>query len=223
MNKIGFLLITDSVSGMNRDSVNLEDRIIANLNKNLDSYNVFGRSVSAKNTKSAARMLRVKASDLDLFSNKVDQSFCYIILGNTEKNYGLNKSFWFKNSVSNIIKECIFLGYEPVIVFSTESYIKTINKSYSSFGKKRIARTPKGEDWSIKCKDALEKLSSENDIRIIQSILRCPKQWDTPDTESIKAMCRVISNDIKQNVSLKNTQKENTSQSKKILVFSSTT
>ena len=50
MNQIGFLLVTDSVSGMTRDNVNLEDRIIADIRSHNPDLCVLGRSLNAKNT-----------------------------------------------------------------------------------------------------------------------------------------------------------------------------
>ena len=191
---IGFLLLTDAVSSMKRDPVNLEDRIIASV-KNWHKGDVFGRMISGKNASNVASIFRRKITEHQNLCVNFDHKFCYMLLGNCEERFGSANMEWFKATVINTVSDVRFAGYEPVLVLS-----KTFSPPRKTRPRRitnKVVRVPKPIDWFSECKSIFSDVSSAKSVSILECEISCPKQWDTPDAKSIEIISSLISNDIK--------------------------
>lgn len=193
---IGFLLLADSVSSMKRDPINLEDRIVSKIKDSYNSYNVMGRMVYGKNSSNAAELFRRKFVDHQMFSSRFDLANCYIMLGNSEYRFNSNLH-WFRETVCNVVTESRLAGYSPILILCNN--INPNSKRRERLSTK-VIRVPKQKNWFADCKSVFYEIKESQSVNILECELNCPKQWDTPDINSIEILSSLIAEDINSHI-----------------------
>ena len=194
MKKIGTLLLMDSVTSMNRDRVNFEDKVISAFRTHNRDKLVYSRSVKGKTAPNCLELLRKRASEYSFFSNKMDDNRAYILLGLAEENHSISKR-WFETTMHHIIDEVIFLGFDPCIV-SCRKKSEYSERSYQKVhdGKKQLyVNTP---NWNYTSCYSLNIISKQRNVDMIKCDVRCANQWDTLSIETINRLTNLISRDL---------------------------
>ena len=124
MKRVGTLMLLDSVSSMNRDRVNFEDRIMSSVKwKNHDCI-LHARSVKGKTAPHCAELLRKRSMDYKKFVGSMDLGRAYIVLGLAEENHTIKKR-WFEATLHHIVDELLFLD-SPLVLFHVVKKLRTL-------------------------------------------------------------------------------------------------
>jgi hypothetical protein len=215
---VGFLLIADSVSSMRRDPINLEDRIVYKIKNTYNSYTIMGRMVYGKDSSNAASIFRRKFLDHKEFSQQFDVANCYIMLGNSERRFNSN-IHWFKQTIINVVNESTLAGYNPVlIVCNNISPVKSNRERISQ----RVVRVAKRRNWFEDCKSVFLDIKEDKSVKVLECEINCPKQWDTPDMNSIDILSSLVAEDISSGIRPKEPIRKKHKESAVVFSFSNT-
>lgn len=194
MKRVGTLMLLDSVSSMNRDRVNFEDRMISSVRwKNKDCF-IHSRSIKAKTSPHCAEMLRKKSMDYKKFSSDMDIKRAYIVLGLAEENHSIKKR-WFEITINHILDEVLFLGFSPCLV-SCRKKVSNNDFKKISYGRKEVYVGNGEGSWNYSLCSSLNNISRQRNIDIIRCDIECPRQWDTISVDSCKKLTYLIANDL---------------------------
>ena len=185
MKNIGNILILDSVSSMNRDRINFEDRILYNLKYKNKDKNIFSRTLSAKTAPMCLSLLRRRSFDYKHFVSGVDEARAYIVLGLAEENHTITKK-WFETTIHHLIDELLFMDIDPCIVSCRKktNFKNEIGKNFES--KKQIYINK--NNWNSTSCYSLNMISKQRKIDIIKCDISFNGQWDTISSQSINLL-----------------------------------
>ena len=193
MKSIGNILILDSVSSMNRDRVNFEDRILYNTKYRNKDKRILSRTISAKTAPSCLDLLRKRGEGYRQFVDGLDEVRAYIILGLAEENHAISKK-WFDVTIHHLIDELFYMGVEPCIVSCRKKIDRDIGLEKIHDGRKEIYTSK--PNWNQTSCYSLNMISKQRNIDIIKCDISCNKQWNTISVESVKLMSKLISDDL---------------------------
>ena len=193
MKSVGNVLILDSVSSMNRDRVNFEDRILYNTKYKNKEKSIFSRTISAKTAPSCLDLLRKRSADYVQFMSNMDERRAYIVLGLAEENYTISKK-WFETTIHHLLDELFFMNISPCIVSCRKrrEFQTPMEKIYE--GKKEIYTTK--QNWNYTSCYSLNVISKQRKVDIIKCDISSNKQWDTLSVQSINLLTKLISEDL---------------------------
>ena len=193
MKNIGNILILDSVSSMNRDRINFEDRILYNIKYKNKDKNILSRTISAKTAPLCLSLLRKRSFDYNHFVSGVDEARAYIILGLAEENHTITKK-WFETTIHHLIDELLFMNIDPCIV-SCRKRTNLKNEMEKIYEAKKQIYTNKN-NWNNTSCYSLNMISKQRKIDIIKCDISFNGQWDTISSQSINLLGKLISDDL---------------------------
>lgn len=184
----------DSVSSMNRDRVNFEDRILSLIKYKNKDKKFFSRTISSKTAPLCLNLLRQRFDNYKNFINSMDEVRVYTILGLAEENYTITKK-WFDTTIHHIIDEFDFLNVDTCIVScrKKQPYKKITENQFYSKHKKEYSIE---QNWNYTCCYSLNVISKQRKIDILKCDIYCKNQWDTLSMQSINNLAKIISDDL---------------------------
>lgn len=198
MDSTGLILVTDHVCSMKRDRVNFEDRILNDVRSMGVSNSIVVRRFECSDTADALRTIRKNDIYISKIRSKTDYCRAYVLIGNTEKNTGGNR-FWFSQYIRSIYEEFNLLNIDMCFVFTElrDGYklSKEIHQEYKS---KNIEyyNVKTNTSWQDVSQKEFKNFCKDFSVDFVQSVLNCPKFWDTPTKDSIKNLSTVIASDF---------------------------
>jgi hypothetical protein len=196
MKTVGTLILMDSVSAMNRDRVNFEDRVISAVKRAHHGISIHSRSVRGKTTPHCIELLRSRSGDYREFAGQVDIGRAYIILGLAEENHALDRR-WFETTMHHIVDELIFIGFSPCIVSCRKKSPLRESRTFDRVqtGRKEVYVNRKSQWNSVAC-FSMQNISKQRNIDMLKCDISCPRQWDTISLDSSRKLTYLISNDL---------------------------
>lgn len=194
MKRVGTLMLLDSVSSMNRDRVNFEDRIMSSVKwKNKDCI-LHARSVKGKTAPHCAELLRKRSMDYKKFVGSMDLGRAYIVLGLAEENHTIKKR-WFEATLHHIVDELLFLGFAPCIVSCRK---KVRNPTFEKVAgtKREFYVNTNEQSWNYNACSSFNVLSKKRNLDIIRCDIEFAGQWDTISVDSCKKLTYLIASDL---------------------------